>query len=223
MRYSKNMTMISLDENERLKKLKVLVVGCGGLGGYVIEMLSRLGIGHLVCVDGDVFDESNLNRQVLSTENNLGGYKASEAKTRVQTINSEVLVTSHVCFADEENMEMLTDGCDVVVDTVDNIKSKLMLEKCCKKQNLPLIHGAIGGWYGQVSTVIPGDDTISYLYKNSKKGIESLLGNPSFTPATIASIQVSECLKVLLNKKEILSKKILMIDLLNHDYELIEL
>lgn len=223
MRYSKNMTMLTHDENNRLKTFKVLIIGCGGLGGYVIEMLSRLGVGHLICVDGDVFDESNLNRQLLSTEETIGKAKAEEAKMRIQAVNSDTVITSHVCYADEENLLTLSDGCDVVIDAVDNMAGKLMLEKFCRENKLPLIHGAIGGWYGQVTTVYPGDDTISFLYKNSKKGIESLLGNPSFTPGTIASIQVSECLKVLLKKGNTLKKQILMIDLLNHDYEIIDL
>jgi len=96
-----------------------------------------------------------------------------------------------------------------------------MLQKVCEKLEIPMIYGAIAGWYGQVSTILPGDRTLEKIYR-ADAGIESELGNPSFTPATVASIQVAEGLKVLLGKPEILSKKMLYIDLLNQEYETIE-
>lgn len=223
MRYSRNMNMISEAENKQLSGYTVAVIGCGGLGGYVIEMLSRLGVGHIICCDGDVFDQSNLNRQLVSTESNLGLPKALEAKQRVHEINSDIKVTVYQMFLTQNNAEKILKDCDVVVDALDQVATKLLLENMCRQLEIPLIYGAIGGWYGQVTTVLPGDDTISFIYQNSQKGIEKDLGNPSFTPATIASIQVAECLKVLLSRDGLLRKRILMIDLLNHDYEIIEL
>ncbi|MBI9015052.1 MAG: HesA/MoeB/ThiF family protein [Clostridiales bacterium] len=221
MRYSKNEKMLTPEENKSLKNFRVAVIGCGGLGGYCIEMLARLGIGSIVCVDGDVFDESNLNRQLLSEEALIGHSKAGTAKKHVAKINSKVQVMAFDEMLTEKNYQRIIERCDVLVDAVDSIDTKLFLQNICEKLNLPLVHGAIGGWYGQVSTVLPGDRTLDLVYKN-KKSIEKELGNPSFTPGTIASIQVAEVLKVLLNKGDILTKKLLFIDLLNHDYEVLE-
>ena len=86
-RYTRNMETLSKEENDRLKEFKVCVVGCGGLGGYVIEMLGRIGIGHITAVDGDGFDESNLNRQILSDTYCLGKNKAVAAKERMERVN----------------------------------------------------------------------------------------------------------------------------------------
>jgi len=221
MRYSKNMKMLTAEENERLRTFKVAIIGCGGLGGYIAEMLARLGIGNLICIDGDVFDESNLNRQIISRENNIGKHKAKVAHEHLSGVNSSIDISYKIEMLDYENAEGILYGYDLVFDAVDSIQTKLMLQKVCEKLEIPMIYGAIAGWYGQVSTILPGDRTLEKIYR-ADAGIESELGNPSFTPATVASIQVAEGLKVLLGKPEILSKKMLYIDLLNQEYETIE-
>ena len=220
MRYDRNRKMITRQDNERLSNSKVAVIGCGGLGGYIIEMLARIGIGHLVCIDGDVFDETNWNRQLLSSEVNKGHSKALAAKERVSLINSEVVVEAYDFFLSAENVSVLKD-CHLIVDAVDSVEGKLMLQKIASSLNVPLVYGAIAGWYGQVTTILPGDDTLDLIYR-SKKTIEKELGNPSFTPATIASIQVAEVIKLLLNQGDILQNKVLFIDLLSQEYEMIE-
>ena len=220
MRYSRNMNMISDDENSKLKTFTVAIIGCGGLGGYVIEMLARLGIGHLICIDGDTFDQSNWNRQLLSNEQNLNQSKAETAVKHIGEINSEIKVSSYNMYLDESNAEILKE-CDVIVDAVDSIDTKLMIETLAELYNKPLVYGAIAGWYGQLCTILPGDQILKSVYR-SKKSIEKNLGNPSFTPATVASMQVAEVLKLLLNKGELLRHKMLFIDLLTHDYEIIE-
>ncbi|CCJ34542.1 HesA/MoeB/ThiF family protein [Caloramator australicus] len=218
-RYDRNMNMLSKEENERLRSFKVCVVGCGGLGGYVIEMLGRLGIGHITAVDKDAFEESNLNRQILSNVNNLGQYKALEAKRRMETVNPDVVVDSIIAEFNDKNAEGILKGHNLVIDALDNIQSRLMLQDICEKLNIPLIHGAIAGWYGQVTTILPGDRTLNYIYKNKvQRGIEKDLGNPSFTPALVASIQVSEALKVLLGRGDLLRKEVLYIDTYTQEY-----
>lgn len=219
MRYSRNRNMITSEEMAYLKKVKVAVIGCGGLGGYVIEMLARLGIGQLLCMDGDGFDVTNWNRQILSTEANENASKAFAAVDRVHLINSEIVVTGVDQMLTEENAHLLK-GCDLVVDAVDQVETKVMLQDICETLEIPLIFGAIAGWYGQVATIYPKDRLLDYMYK-SKKTIEKTLGNPSFTPATIASMQVAEGLKVLLKKEGVLRHQLLFVDLLSHDYDII--
>lgn len=223
-RYSRNMNTLSPDENEKLKSFRVCVIGCGGLGGYVIEMLGRLGIGTITAVDGDVFDETNLNRQLLSSEEAIGKSKAYAAEERMRTVNSDVKVYPVQTFVTEENCDEIIGGHDVVVDALDNMTARRLLEAHCEKLNIPMIHGAIAGWYGQVSAIMPGDRTLQKIYPpNENKGAETELGNPSFSPALVASIEVAEAMKVLLGRGELLQNRLLTIDLLNQEYEIFNL
>jgi len=222
-RYSRNESMLSPAENKQLRTFKVAVVGCGGLGGYIIEMLTRLGIAHLTVIDGDVFQTSNLNRQLLSTPEKIGQPKALEAMKRAKEINPEISVRAVLEFLSEENAGTILPGHDLICDALDNISTRCMLEKMAEKFNIPLVFGAIAGWYAQVSTIMPGDRVISKLYPaDMSRGAETYFGNPSFTPALAASIQVAEAVKVLLNKEGILRHKILSVNLLHHEYQLID-
>ena len=223
-RYSRNVSTLSDLENSSLKDYSVCVIGCGGLGGYVIEMLGRLGIGHIIAVDGDVFEESNLNRQILSSSDTLGVKKAIKAKERMEKVNPLIKVDAIVERLTNSNGNSIIKGAKVVVDALDNIETRLILEKLCEEENIPLVHGAIAGWYGQVTTVLPGDKTLSSLYGGKAMvGIEKKLGNPSFTPGLVASIQVSEVVKLIIGRGEILRNKLLIIDLLEQEYEVVEL
>lgn len=223
-RYEKNMSMLTMEENSKLKDFKVCVVGCGGLGGYIVEMLSRLGIGTITIVDGDVFNTSNLNRQLYSDENSLGKNKAMIAKERIKIVNSLVRINIFTEYLREDNGEQILKDQDVIVDALDNMSTRKLLQDLSEKLKIPFVHGAIAGWYGQVSTILPGDKTLDVIYPNKEeKGLENKLGNPSFTPALVASIQVSEVLKILIGRGELLQNKILYINLLNQDYSIISL
>lgn len=223
-RYHRNMTTLSMEENAKLKEFKVCVVGCGGLGGYVIELLGRLGIGEITAIDGDVFDETNLNRQVLSSENQIGRSKSTVAKERMSEVNSEVKVNPIHGFLTEENCEEIISGHHVIVDALDNMSTRIILEEHCELLDIPMVHGAIAGWYGQVATILPGDKLLQKIYSEGEnKGAEVELGNPSFTPALIAAIEVAEVVKLLFHKGELLRGKLLTLDLLTHDYDIFEI
>lgn len=223
-RYTKNKMMISEEENQILHNSRVCVVGCGGLGGHAIEMLSRLGVGHITAIDGDVFDITNLNRQILSDVDKIGESKALTAKSRMATVNPEVCIHPVVTFLNESNaMELLKDH-DVIVDALDSINIRFLLQETAEKLQIPFVYGAIAGWYGQVSTILPGDRTLNKIYKDTTiKGEEKKLGNPSFTPALASAIQVGEVVKILIKKGELLRNKILFVDLLYQEYEVIDL
>jgi molybdopterin/thiamine biosynthesis adenylyltransferase len=223
-RYIRNMKTLSEEENKRLKEFRVFVAGCGGLGGFIIEELARLGIGYITAVDGDSFDETNLNRQLLATMDTLGRSKAETASRRIEEVNPEIVVRPINSMIDEENCAEMIRGHHLVFDALDNAGTRRIIEKNCEKENIPMIHGAIGGWYGQVASIFPGDKILERLYPHDiEKGIEEVLGNPAFTPAVVASIQVAEGLKVLLNRGKILRRKLLCIDLLMHEYECMDL
>jgi molybdopterin-synthase adenylyltransferase len=223
-RYIRNENMLSPEENSGLRNFRVAVVGCGGLGGHILEMLARLGIGQITAIDGDVFEASNLNRQLLSRPDNLGQSKALEAKKHLEKINPDVKVTAlHICLDPDNAVEILR-GHDLVCDALDNVSSRKTLQQAAEALSIPMVFAAIAGWYAQVTTIMPGDRTLDRLFpEGMEKGMETQLGNPSFTPALAASIQVAEALKVLLKREGILQNKLLTINLLDQTYEVIDL
>ena len=216
-RYQRNRQTISTAEQLLLLKSRVAVIGCGGLGGYVIEELARLGVGEIVAIDPDVFEEHNLNRQLLSTPATLGRAKVEAAAARVAEVNPAITLTPvHDAFTPENGASLLA-GCNAVADALDSIPVRLQLAKVCDALVIPLVHGAIGGWYGQVTTQFPGERSLARMYDGcgQGKGIEQQMGNPSFTPAVEASLEVAEVCKVLLAKGRPLRGRTLAIDLLH--------
>jgi molybdopterin/thiamine biosynthesis adenylyltransferase len=214
-RYQRNRQTISTAEQLTLFRSRVAVIGCGGLGGYVIEQLARLGVGQLLVVDPDVFEEHNLNRQLLALPTNLGQAKVTAARNRIAAINPAVTVTAVREALSAANGHELLAGMQLVVDALDCIRVRLELAEVCAGLGVPLVHGAIGGWYGQVTTQFPGDRTLHQIYRHwvEGKGVEQQLGNPAFTPAVVASLQVVEACKVLLGGHELLRHRLLVIDL----------
>jgi molybdopterin/thiamine biosynthesis adenylyltransferase len=221
-RYQRNRHCISTLQQYGLFRSRAVIIGCGGLGGYVIEELARLGVGNLVLIDSDVIEEHNLNRQILSTADVLARPKVDVAYERVKTINPAVNVTPVKTFFSSENGRDLVMGADVVLDGLDTIPARLELAQICHELSIPVVHGAIGGWYGQIATQMPGDNISPQIFGMSPpyKGIETDLGNPSFTPGVVASLQVAEACKILLREGRSLSRRILFINLL--DMEMVE-
>ena len=193
--YTRNIPALTAEECMLLSGKQVAVIGCGGLGGYLIEYLARIGIGSIRCVDGDVFEESNLNRQLLSTPSLLGTSKAKAAADRIRKINPHVQAEAFPVFLEEANARKLITGCDAVLDGLDSIPSRRILAKACNDANIPYIYGAISGWVAQAAVCMPGEDLIGKLYpENAVIQDNSVL---SFTPALCASMQASLCVKLL--------------------------
>ena len=219
-RYSRNIPALTEEECALLRTKKVLVVGCGGLGGYLIELLARLGIGSIRAVDGDVFEQSNLNRQLLSEVPLLGCSKAQAAADRVARVNPEVRVEALHCFLTEENALSLMEGCDAVLDGLDNIESRRILARACTEAGIPLVFGAIQGWILQAGIAMPGDHLMDILYpQGTVIRDKSAL---SFTPAFCAAMQVSMFTRMLCGRK-IKTGTVYYVDMLNHEFETISL
>lgn len=224
-RYQRNRQAIGVAQQLSLFKGRVAVVGCGGLGGYVIEELARLGVGTIVAIDPDLFEEHNLNRQLLSSPARLGQAKVESAAARVAEINPAVTLVPVQAAYTPGDADQLFKDVQVVVDALDSVSTRLALADSCDSLGLPLVHGAIGGWFGQVTTQFPGDHTIRQLYNRwvEGKGLEQQLGNPSFTPAVVASIEVAEVCKILLGTGNTLRTRKLSINLLDMEFEEISL
>jgi molybdopterin/thiamine biosynthesis adenylyltransferase len=219
-RYQRNRDMLTLPQQLALFRSRVAVIGCGGLGGYIIEELARLGVGGIVAVDPDVFQEHNLNRQLYATPDQLGLKKVEAAASRVAAVNPAVTFRPVADALDEHNGAELLRDADVAVDALDSIPARLLLARLCDRCGIPLVHGAIAGWYGRLATQFPGDRTLERLYPGNRDlpGIEARQGNPSFTPAVVAALEVAEVVKILLRIGEPLRNRCLSIDLFHLEF-----
>lgn len=226
-RYQRNLDSITAEEARILGTKKIAVVGCGGLGGYVIEFLCRIGVGTIVAADGDNFDETNLNRQLLADSESIGKNKAITAKARAWLVNPALDFIAVPARIDEINGLALLRGCDVIIDAVDGVASRLALQHLAEKLGVPLVHGAVAGWHGQVATLFPGDRIIDSLYHTGMAGASPEPARPvsnlSFGPALIGSLEAAEAIKVLIRKKSILRSRLLLVDLLGFEFRTIGL
>lgn len=200
-RYSRNSKALSLNEQKIIRDKTILVIGAGGLGGLLLDHLARLGVKKIKVIDFDVFDLSNLNRQLLSNESNIGFYKVNEAKKYINRINSSVEVEIFCEKFEDCNFEIIFESVDVVFDCCDSIETKFNIEKQAQLFKIPLIYGAVGGFFGQVATITPESPLLNKIYpKKDLKGIESTLGNLSTTVSIVSSLQVSLFINLVLNK-----------------------
>ncbi|MHC1758428.1 MAG: ThiF family adenylyltransferase [Negativicutes bacterium] len=225
-RYQRNLGTIGIDGQLALLNSRVAIVGAGGLGGLVIELLARQGVGYLTVVDGDCFTCHNLNRQILATEHTLGMNKAMAAVSRVAEINPDVQVAAVPEMLTADNAAEILSGADVIVDALDLISSRRILFQTAQEMKVPLVHAAIAGFTGQVSTILPGDHEISALFarpSESDHGIESVLGNPAVTPAVAAALQVQETVKLITGVGKPLHRQLLYFDLEYNVFEIIQL
>jgi molybdopterin/thiamine biosynthesis adenylyltransferase len=197
----------------------VAVIGAGGLGGHVIHLLARIGVGELAVVDCDVFDETNLNRQIFCTSDSLGKPKAMVAAQLLGSINPGVEVIPHEIRIEETNLPGILAGAGVVVDGLDNIQDRLILEKSARNLKIPLVHGAIAGFDGQVMTVFPDDRGLIAIYgpgdrvRKDPRSPEAIMGVPALMPSMVATFQAMEVLKILLCRGTLLRNTLLHVGL----------
>jgi len=222
--FTRNLESISTKQQQTLQQKRVAIIGCGGLGGYVIEELARIGIGHLHLFDPDTFSASNCNRQLNALESTMGLYKAEVACERVASIHP-FCRAQPFCADFRDVSEGQGFIVDAVVDCLDDIQARYDLAERCHRLGLPLIHGAVNGWYGQVGVQLPGHNLIECLYpKRQEASIQ--LNAPSvlsFTVALVASLQTAETVKTLLGLDSPLQSGWLYIDLRENDFILHEL
>lgn len=218
-RYIRNLDSITLEDQLILARSRVCIIGAGGLGGQIILLLSRLGIGNMTIADGDRFDETNLNRQALSSIGALGKPKAEVAKEEVLKINPAVNITAYNMLLTNDNAEEIFTGSHIIIDALDNIPDRFTLESSAKKLGIPLVHGAVAGFIGQIMTIFPEDTGMGNIYDKSRepappdKNPALKLGVPAVTPAIIASFQVMETIKILLKNRDIIRNRLVYLDI----------
>ena len=225
MRYLRNMGTVGMEGQLKLLRSTVAVCGAGGLGGTVIELLARQGVGHLVIIDNGRFVENNLNRQIMSDEGVLRKSKVKVAAGRVRRINSAVEVKALNTYIDDCSVDELLTGADAVVDALDSLDTRLVVEAACRRFKIPFVHGAIAGFGGQLMTVLPGDKGLAAIYGPGQEahGIEAITGNPPATPAIIAAWEVQEVVKLITGIGTPLRNRLLLLDFTDGSLEEINL
>ena len=221
-RYLLNLGTFSCEGQLKLLESTVVIVGLGGLGGQLVEQLGRAGVGKIIAVDPDIFEETNLNRQLLSNMANLGREKTNEAKGRLEKINKAVEFTGFQCRFDQLPDDVW-EKADLVFDCLDNIDDRLALAQKCSISNCLLVHGAIAGWYGEVGVVWPGSEMLDKHYQGQHEGLEKELGTPPFTAAAAASLMAAKGCQILMGKYKSKSSTMHFFDLLEDDWENIHL
>lgn len=214
-RYSRQILLPEIGEEgqKRIAAGRVLIVGAGGLGSPVALYLAAAGVGYIGIADDDVVSQSNLQRQVLYTEDDKGLYKASAAASRLLALNSDICVVPHLCRIDSSNALDLISGYDLVVDCSDNFHTRYILDEVCKLSGRILVYGAIQGFEGQVSVFGRCENSLRYrdLYPTPSDDVSpAVIG---MTPAVVGSIMAHEVIKVLCGYGDVLYNKLWTIDL----------
>ncbi|MEM4224849.1 MAG: HesA/MoeB/ThiF family protein [Desulfurococcaceae archaeon] len=197
-RYDRQIKLFGIDGQLKLKNSRVLVVGLGGLGSPASIYLTAAGVGKLVIVDKEKVELSNLNRQILYSTRDLGKPKALVAFEKLKELNPNVEVVPVQKDADEELIESLIREVDLVVDGLDNWRTRFIVNKACVKFRKPFVHGGVQGLYGQVMVIVPGKTPcLSCILP--REPAEEKPGLPVLgpTPGLIAMIQVTEAIKLL--------------------------
>lgn len=191
-----------------LKDKTVLVVGCGGLGGYVIQQLGRMNVGKLIIMDGDVFEESNMNRQLLCSTKTLGQKKAEVYGEFLKTISFAEIEVYTERFT-TQNADLVNKA-DVVIDCVDTVGVRKLLAEECKKRGKILIHGAVDGETGQAMICYPNGPSLNTVYEDVDEVVHKTI---SFNVGLVASLETMLAYRVLMGEDEEYKGKIILLDL----------
>lgn len=214
-------SMFSRQERDKISDLTVLIAGVGGLGTHQALELQRAGVKKIYLIDSDKIEVSNLNRQVLYGRDDRGEYKAYKAKEALDKFNLGTEI--------EARVERITDKTeipaevDLIFDALDNFTSRYQLEELAAQADVPLIHGGVSSWYGQITAIVDNETPSLKEITGAKESKQEEI--PAFSPAVsiIASLQVIEGLKVILDWEDNLKNRLLMIDLNDYTIDKIEL
>ena len=223
-RYSRQIMLeeIGYQGQLKLQNAKVCVVGVGGLGNPITTRLVAMGIGKLRIVDRDVIELSNLHRQTLFDESDVGQVKVEVAAKKLQKLSSDIVIEALPISVNDYTALDVVEGCDVVIDALDSVNARYSLNKACVKNNIPFVTGAAVGVSGHVFTIVPKKSACYYcmfpaLDEDSMPTCSIEGVHPSIL-SIIGGIEVSEAVKIITGKKPSLADKILHVDLENLDF-----
>ena len=215
-RYDRQMMIYGFGEEgqEKLKKAKVFIAGAGGLGSPAAIYLAAAGIGMLRIADHDKIELSNLNRQVLHWDENIGGRKAESAVNKLKKMNTDIRIEAIAETITEANASRLVADADLIVDAMDNLPARYLLNKTAIKKGIPFFHGAVYGFEGRAMTVIPGKSACLNCVYHSVTVPKEKFPVIGVTPAVIGCIQATEVIKYIVGQGELLTNRLLNYDAL---------
>ena len=210
-RYKRQMMLFGEEGQERLKKAHIFIAGAGGLGSPVSIYLAVAGVGTITIVDMDVVDQTNLNRQILHFDRDIGKKKTASAEEKLQALNPDIKINAIDVRIEESNALKLIGKADGIVDAMDNYPTRYLLNDVAIAKEIPFFHGGIRGFYGQVTTIIPGKTPcLKCIFpKAPPKEVFPVVG---VTPGIIGTIQANEVIKYLIGSGELLTNRLFIWD-----------
>jgi adenylyltransferase/sulfurtransferase len=210
-RYKRQLAIFGDEGQAKLKKARVFVAGAGGLGSTIAIYLTVAGIGKLRVVDHDTVALDNLNRQILHWDSDIGREKLKSAAEKLRRMNAELEVDTVSATMDRDNIEDLVGDCDLIVDAVDNFPARYVLNKAAINMRIPFFHGAVHGFYGQATTIIPGKTAClrCTFPEAPPPAVPPVVGA---TVGVIGCIQAAEVLKYIMGMGCLLENRLLMWD-----------
>jgi molybdopterin-synthase adenylyltransferase len=210
-RYKRQILLFGDEGQERLKKAHIFIAGAGGLGSPIAIYLAVAGVGTITIVDMDTVDQSNLNRQILHTDRDIGKKKTVSAIEKIQELNPDITVNAIDTIISESNVHDLVGRCDGIVDAMDNYPVRYLLNRTAFEKKIPFFHGAIRGFYGQATTILPGKTPcLECIFpKAPPKEVFPVVG---VTPGVIGTVQATEVIKYLTGCGELLAGRLFVWD-----------
>jgi molybdopterin-synthase adenylyltransferase len=215
LRYLMNFSALNFDEQLRLCESSVFICGCGGLGGHLVNLMARVGIGAVRVADRDTFVPTNFNRQLYCDTDHLSRPKVQVAEERIRSVNPFVEVKVYAQALDADNAVEFIEGTDLVLDALDDLPARFILAEAARRLGIPFVHGAAAGWWGQVCTFLPDSALrLSNIYgsRTAKDPSEALVGVLGPTPAVIGSLQAFEAVRILTGRKPAYADRLLYFD-----------
>lgn len=211
-RYGRQIALFGEEAQERLTSATAVIAGAGGLGCPAALYLAAAGIGEIRLVDGDVVDRTNLNRQVLHADRDVGRAKVESAAGKLRALNPEITVVATCASIDAENAAALVGGADLIIDATDNFPVRYILNRAALGARVPLIHGAVRGFDGQATTIVPGRTACLecvFPVAPPAEGATPVVGT---TPGIIGLVQANEAIKYITGTGDLLLDRLLVWD-----------
>jgi adenylyltransferase/sulfurtransferase len=202
---------IGIEGQAKLKSACVMIAGAGGLGSPTALFLAAAGLGRIRVVDNDRVEMSNLNRQILHGQADIGRRKCDSARTTLTRMNPDVAVEGLFETLSKDNVRRLAEDCHLIIDAMDNLPTRYLLNKAALELNIPLIHGAVRGFEGRVTTIIPGETACLGCVSRGAPPDE-MFPVIGVAPAVIGSIQAAEAVKYITGAGELLTNRLLTYD-----------
>ncbi len=222
-RYDRQLRLWGKEAQQKLRNATVAVIGVGGLGTIASLYLALAGVGRLILVDPERVEPSNLNRQILYRDEDVGKLKAEVAAQRLREANPDVEVEAYPYRLTEENADEILSRADVVVDGLDNWSSRMLLDKVCWRLGKPLVHAGVYGFYGQATTIIPGKTPCLRCIFRGVRDQPSPFPVAGVTPGLLGVVEAAEAIKLVTGVGETLAGRLLIVDLQSMEFHVVRL